>query len=536
MTEARASEARTGETRVSEARTGETRANEARTGKARTGERPGAGGRATAGAAPGAPRPGGRLRTGAGRAAGGLGAVLARHWLIAVLLLAGLVLRVLTQIAYRPVLFYIDSTRYLYHAGGNDPVGYRVPLRLILMAGNLDAVAAVQHVLGLAMAVVIYVVLLRRGCARWLAALAAAPVLLDAYQLQIEQTVMPDVWFEALIVAGLALLLWRPRPPWWTIGAAGVVLGLSATVAQVGEVLVLPAVAYLLAAGGGWRRALGRAGVLCVAFVLPILVYLTIAASVTGHFRLSNAGTGGLYGRAAAAADCATLRVPASQRAMCPTAAQKAALGDDGLLHSPVSPVRRYYAELPPAEASHTVSAFTRTVFTQQPLRVASAIATDAGKLFAVRRATSPGDTPISRWQFQDSYPFYSPHATRPEVTAAIAQFGGGTPAVTAPLARFLRGYQLDGGYTPGPLYLIAVLAAVIGSLSLAVRRRAGPGDREPALACLLFFLSGAAVLLASDVLEFSWRYQLPALVTLPPAGALGLMVIAGRIRSRRHG
>ena len=185
--------------------------------------------------------------------------MLARHWLIAVLLLAGLVLRVLTQIAYRPVLFYIDSTRYLYHAGGNDPVGYRVPLRLILVAGNLDAVAAVQHVLGLAMAVVIYVVLLRRGCVRWLAALAAAPVLLDAYQLQIEQTVMPDVWFEALIVAGLALLLWRPRPPWWTIGAAGVVLGLSATVAQVGEVLVLPAVAYLLAAGGGWRRALGRA-------------------------------------------------------------------------------------------------------------------------------------------------------------------------------------------------------------------------------------------------------------------------------------
>jgi hypothetical protein len=29
-------------------------------------------------------------------------------------------------------------------------------------------------------------------------------------------------------------------------------------------------------------------------------------------------------------------------------------------------------------------------------------------------------------------------------------------------------------------------------------------------------------VLLASDVFEFSWRYLLPALVTLIPAGALG--------------
>ena len=221
---------------------------------------------------------------------------------------------------------------------------------------------------------------------------------------------------------------------------------------------------------------------------------------------------------------------------MCPTTAQKAALGDDGLLHSPVSPVRRYYAELPPAEASHTVSAFTRTVFTQQPLRVASAIAGDAAKLFAVRRVTSPGDTPISRWQFQDSYPFYSPHATRPEVTAAIAQFGGGTPAVTAPLARFLRGYQLDGGYTPGPLYLIAVLAALIVRSAWPSGVVRAPATVTPALACLLFLLSGAAVLLVSDVLEFSWRYQLPALITLPPAGAPGCMVIAGRFRSRREG
>jgi hypothetical protein len=42
-------------------------------------------------------------------------------------------------------------------------------------------------------------------------------------------------------------------------------------------------------------------------------------------------------------------------------------------------------------------------------------------------------------------------------------------------------------------------------------------------------------VLLASDFFEFSWRYQLPALVTLPPAGALGIMVVAGYIADRRR-
>ena len=140
-----------------------------------------------------------------------------------------------------------------------DPVGYKGPLRVILAVANFNAVAAVQHLLGLAMAVLLYVLLLRRGSPRWLAALAMAPLLLDAYQVQIEQTLMPDTWFEALIVAGLAILLWRPAPGWRAVVAGGVVLGTSAIFAQVGEALLLPAVLYLLALGGGWRRALGRA-------------------------------------------------------------------------------------------------------------------------------------------------------------------------------------------------------------------------------------------------------------------------------------
>src|SRR5439155_891129 len=68
---------------------------------------------------------------------------------------------------------------------------------------------AVQHVFGLAMGVALYALLLRRGAPRWVATLAAAPVLLDAYQLQLEQTIMPDVLFETMITAGLVVLLWR---------------------------------------------------------------------------------------------------------------------------------------------------------------------------------------------------------------------------------------------------------------------------------------------------------------------------------------
>jgi hypothetical protein len=462
------------------------------------------------------------------------GAVLRRHWLAAVLLAAGLVLRVLAQFAYRPALFYIDTTRYLYNdAPGMDPVGYKGPLRVILAVTNFNTIAAVQHLLGLAMAVVLYILLLRRGAPRWLAALAMAPLLLDAYQIQIEQTVMPDTWFEALVVTGLAILLWRPAPGWRAALAGGLVLGTSAIFAQIGEALLLPAVIYLLALGGGWRQALGRAGVLCAAFVLPILTYCTINFLAVGDFFLSHTGVTSMYGRMAAAADCTTLRLTPAERGMCPTRAQQAK-GPDSLEYDQDSPVQAYYASLPRDRVNVLITDFNHRVLTQQPMRVLRAYARDVVRLFALTRDGSPGVTPISRWQFQPAYPYFPPHASRQVVDTATDRFGGGRPAVWAPAAGFLRGYQLHGGYTPGPLLALCALAGLAGSASLLVRRRAARLAREPARACLLFFASAASVLLVSDLFEFSWRYQLPALVTLVPAGALGVTVLLRVAGARR--
>ncbi len=531
-----------------------------------------AGGQASpAGPGPAAPEggtPGGpararaRLREAAGLRGRLLVPALRRHWLMTILLLAGLVLRVFSLIAYRPALLYIDTLKYLYNAWpGTDPLGYKGILKAILLVGNLDTVAAIQHLVGLAMGVAIYAVLLRRGAPRWLAAVAAAPVLLDAYELQGEQTIMPDVWFEALIVAGLVLLLWRPRLSARVIAAAGITLGLSATVWQGGEFLILPAAVYvLIAAGGGWRRAAGGAAAICVAFAVPILAYMSVSDAVTGHFWLSRSGTSTIYGRVAEAADCATLKLPADERFLCPTARQKA-LGPDGLDHDASSPLNMYVAPLGTQESSF-VSGFTRAVLTQQPQRVVSAIAADAARLFAVHRVTSPGDTPISRWQFQTSYPTYQNYIrVNPgnviivglklqQNTAAMNYVTyepldpslGGQATVVRPLAAFLRSYQLGGGFTPGPFYLAATLAGLVGTLSLLRRGRrhdgragagAGPPQRVMALGCCLFFITAVVILLGSDIPEFSWRYQLPAIVTLPPAGALGVAVVIAWVRNR---
>src|ERR1035438_8387290 len=502
-------------------------------------------GPATATAGPPGPNRAGPNPAGLGGTS--LGALLRRHWLLAVLLAAGLVLRVLAQVAYRPALLYIDSIKYLYIANGADPVGYRVLLKPLLAIGNLDLVAAVQHLLGLGMAVALYLLMRRRSVPRWLAALATAPILLDGYQLQNEQTIMPDTLFEGLIVTGLVILLWQPKPRLPMIIGGGLALGASATVAQIGEILIAPAVIFLLVSIPGWRAKLIKGTALLAAFALPIVTYCSVSLAQNGHFRLAYTGTNDLYGRLVLATNCQALSLPADEQALCPVRQQAVQLGIDGLEHDNVSPLRLYVPPLG-TSVSGVVADFDRRLEKQDPLGIAAAIGKDALKLFAVRRVQSAGDTPISRWQFQDAYPQFPPYVTVNRGQLQLAQqptgviqvlglgqpFGGGNPVAVKPLASFLRAYQLGGGYTPGPLFLLAVVAGLIGSLGV-LRRRLTPAQRATATACLLVFVTGAAVLLGSDVFQFSWRYQLPALVTLPPAGALGLSVIAGYVTARRR-
>ncbi|HEX9065984.1 MAG TPA: hypothetical protein VF843_12825 [Streptosporangiaceae bacterium] len=481
-----------------------------------------------------------------------------QHWPVAIALAAGLALRVLAQLAYQPALLYIDSLKYLYNSyPGADPVGYQAALRAILAVGNLGAVTAVQHLLGPAMAVALYLVLLRRGAGRWLATLATLPLLLDAYQIQIEQTIMPDVWFEALVVGALAVLLIPAEPAPGTRSwrglipavAAGLLFGASATVRQVGEILLLPALLYLVVVWGGWRTALLRVVAMTAAFAVPVIGYMAGSQLISGHFWLaSSTPSVSSYGRMATAADCATLRIPSIERPLCPTARQRA-YGIDWLDHDAASPLKSYN---PPGGVNRyvLVSRFDRQVAMQQPGRVLAAVGRDGLKLFSLTRTSSQGGTPISRWQFQKSWPVYGNWVTlgpghrivlglrlsagSPVITRrALAPSYGGQASVNRPVATFLRSYQLRGGYTPGPLMAVFAIAGLAGSL-LALARKATAGRRRLALGCLAFFATGAAVLLMSDAFQFSWRYQLPGLVTLPPAGALGLALLLSYLRSRR--
>ena len=153
----------------------------------------------------------------------------------------------------------------------------------------------------------------------------------------------------------------------------------------------------------------------------------------------------------------------------------------------------------------------------QQPLDVARAIALDFLKGFRPARTNAPGDNTVDRWQFPRGSPAidveYSIRASR--------EFSGRDPTTVAPLAAFLRGYQLSVGYTPGTLLGVFGVVALLAGFGLGRARTSGIRS-----ATLLAVGMGVTILLASAAFEFSWRYQLPGLVLLPFAGVLGITAL----------
>ena len=139
-------------------------------------------------------------------------------------------------------------------------------------------------------------------------------------------------------------------------------------------------------------------------------------------------------------------------------------------------------------------------------------------------RGHQPGELPIGRWQFQTAFPLYYTRIS----LSLFHHWEGHGPVINRPLAQVLRRYQLSLGYTPGPVLLACVILALVAGFGVGRARHSGQQ-----LACLLWLAAGLGLLLAADLYEFSWRYQLPALVTIPPAAALALSALTSRRAAR---
>lgn len=462
---------------------------------------------------------------GAARIVRAVGRWVGRHWLFLVLLTAGIALRVVATLAYLPSLFFVDSVRYLGaiddpDPGGTSPLGYTFILLgpVLRVAGSLVAAPIANHVVGVLIAVGAYALLRRRGAWPWLAALATAPVLLDAYQLQIEQLIMSDTLFEALLL-GVILLLARRNPGPVVAGLAGVVLAAAALSRLVGLVCVIVAVVYLLLTGDTWRRRMSTVAVLLVAYAVPLLAYATYFNSwYPGQFRITRSDVMATYSRVAPFADCRGLSMPDYQHVLCEdTPPEDRPYGPDWYHWNGQRPVKRL--QPPPGVSTNAaVAEWTRRIVRHQPLDLVQAVGFDFLRGFWWGKDTLPGEPSVDRWRFppgkyQHSY----------DVTKHIDRWGGGERRVQPDLAAFLVDYQ-KVGFTRGTIVGGCLLLAVAGTLGLGRARRSGTR-------ALILLTAGipCSTLLVAAAVEFSWRYQLPAIVLFPVAGALAVTAMFRR-------
>ncbi len=172
-------------------------------------------------------------------------------------LAAGALLRLITILGYPGALwFYGDSYVYLGAALRPQPnlskaTGYSFFLRALLPFHSLTLVVTLQHLMGLAVAVMIYVLLRRNGVSKLWSTVATLPQLLDGYIIEDEHLIMTETLFTFLLMIAMLMLLWKPRPAWWTLLVAGVLAGCASLVRTDGEVMLavipaLPAAARLV--------------------------------------------------------------------------------------------------------------------------------------------------------------------------------------------------------------------------------------------------------------------------------------------------
>ena len=446
---------------------------------------------------------------------------VAAHPVFTGLLIAGIVLRVITLFAYRPALINFDTTRYLDRVNDLEPsplrpIGYPAFLKLLPTDWELAVVPAVQHLIGLLIALLIYTLLVRLGVPKTWGALATAPVLLDGYQLNIEQYLLTEPLFELLLVSACFLILWKRPPDFASCAAAGLLLA-GALLTRANAILVLiPAVLALVFLGARWTRA----AALAVAFVVPVVGYGAWYESVNGYYGLNGYGGQFLYARVAQFADCDGLDVPERERVLCPDEPRDERPSiDQYMWNNEISPL--YDVELEPGERRAEVGGkFARRIILHQPFDYAEVVAKDFLHGFSPVKYDRDRDLPVSRWQFQEHYPVFREAETREILRADGYEHG----VADSTLAPFLRTYQRFV-YTYGPLLAIALVLGLLAAAGVGRARHSGLRS-----ATFLFTFMALAIYLPSvAVSQFTWRYQLPLLVLLPPAGALALAALTGR-------
>src|SRR5450755_354563 len=242
------------------------------------------------------------------------------HRLFTILVLLSLLPRILATLSFRPALLTADSFLYMLNAvdgklGNIRPAGYSFFLSIFRgIPHTLLAVTTLQHLLGVAVAVIVYSLLRYWGLPGWGASLATVPTLFDSREIALESYILPDTVFCFVVLLVVALLLTKRTPRLWQCVVAGLLLAYASILRGNGIPLVVIVAAFLLIRKVGWKAF--AAGSL--AFVIPLLWYVAAFHAQYGSFNLTQSDGIFLWSRTTSFANCAIIKPPPDLRPLCP--------------------------------------------------------------------------------------------------------------------------------------------------------------------------------------------------------------------------
>ncbi|WP_433498102.1 hypothetical protein ACQP1K_24825 [Sphaerimonospora sp. CA-214678] len=453
-----------------------------------------------------------------------------RHRLFTAALALGAVLRVITMLGFGPAMWFNDSYDYVSVAlrprpHPIRPDGYGFWLLVLKPLHSFSLVVFTQHLMGLATAVLIYALLTRKfGVPPWGATLAAAPVLFDAYQIQLEQLIMSDAMFILLVVGVVTLVLWHRRMSWRVGAAVGLLLAMTALTRSIGLPILFLVVCYLLIKRAGWRPI----AAMVVACAVPVVAYMSWFKAVNGQFAMTNSDGVILYMRTSLFADCHRMNLdkreelelallcintPPEQRV--PSAQAYLWWDDQNQLHVFGSGMKFT------PEINANASEFAKKAILAQPGDYLAAVAKDFFRAFRWDRPQFPDAKTFKLYEFSNEYtrsiPKWSSYGSTTDRDVEAYENGPAATRAVSPWSDIMIGYQKIVRF-PGLGLGLLLLAGLYG-VAVRWRELGGPA--------LLPFLGGAGLILApAATAEFDYRYLVPA---IPLACLAAAIAIAGR-------
>ena len=438
------------------------------------------------------------------------------HRLFTILALLALVPRAAAALAFRPALLTADSFLYMTEAahgtlGTIRPSGYSLLLDLLQpLPHPLLAVTTVQHLMGIAIAVIVYGMLRYRGLPAWGASLAALPTLFDPREIALESYILPDTLYNLILLLAVALLLTKRVPRLWQCALAGLFVAYVSVLRGNGLPLAVIFAAFILVRRVGWRAFAAAA----VAFAVPLLSYVLMFQAAYGQLNITESDGLFLWSRTTSFANCAIIKPPRELAPLCPNREKKVAPARP----APPWSVNALLSEPSPADYLWAPDAWWRhdkypgvnkynnklgmrfaiDAIEAQPLDYLRVAARDVLLVFL------KNDRPLTKTTMSFTV---TPHiATLPPYYARDEMRYAGTHSNTylvQPYAYFLLLYQ-EPVYFPGIVFFLVLVAGLAG----VVRRWRNWGGA----AALPWALAAASIVLPALLTQALYRYTIVAI------------------------